>query len=272
LGLNRILGLDDTMTELSARTRSRTSLTRGVDSIQTVRIPWDPKAAAIIICDMWDDHHCVSAASRVAEMAPRMNEVVAELRRSGTLIIHAPSGCMHFYSNTAARLRATTATRAEAPVDIGWNDRNPEREAPLPPTIADPGPCSCDSPQPCCDPGSPHPWTRQISAIEVRPEDAVSDDGQEVFNLLESRGIDDVVVMGVHTNICVLGRPFGIRQLVYLGKRPLLCRDLTDSFHRDPRGHRKGTEMVVGHIERFWCPSVTSDQLADGKPFRWVER
>lgn len=78
--------------------------------------------------------------------------------------------------------------------------------------------------------------------------------------------------MGVHTNICVLGRPFGIRQLVYLGKRTLLCRDLTDSFHRDPRGHRKGTELVIGHIERFWCPSVTSDQLADGKPFQWVER
>ncbi len=39
--------------------------------------------------------------------------------------------------------------------------------------------------------------------------------------------------MGVHANICVLGRPVGIRQLVYLGKKPILCRDLTDSFHRD---------------------------------------
>jgi hypothetical protein len=38
-------------------------------------------------------------------------------------------------------------------------------------------------------------------------------------------------------NICVLARPYGIRQLVFLGKRSVLCRDLTDSFHRDPRGH-----------------------------------
>jgi nicotinamidase-related amidase len=177
---------------------------------------------------------------------------------------------MDFYSDTAARLRAINAPRAEAAVDIDWNDWNPEREAALPPAIADPGPCSCDSPEPCCDPGSPDPWTHQISSIEIGAEDAVSDDGYEVFNLLESRGISDVVVMGVHTNICVLGRPFGIRQLVYLGKRPLLCRDLTDSFHRDARGHLRGTELVVEHIERFWCPSVTSDQLAGGEPFQFA--
>lgn len=44
--------------------------------------------------------------------------------------------------------------------------------------------------------------------------------------------------MRVHTNICVLGRPFGIRQLVRLGKKPVLCRDPTNSFHRDPRAGR----------------------------------
>lgn len=73
--------------------------------------------------------------------------------------------------------------------------------------------------------------------------------------------------MGVHTNVCVLGRPFGIRQLVYLGKRPLLCRDLTDSFHRWPAGHVAGTDLIVSHIETFWCPTVTSDQLVGGEAF-----
>ena len=73
--------------------------------------------------------------------------------------------------------------------------------------------------------------------IHVRPEDVVSDDGQEVFNVLQQHGVRDVLVMGVHTNLCVLGRPFGIRQLVYLGMRPVLCRDLTDAFHRDDHGH-----------------------------------
>ena len=43
--------------------------------------------------------------------------------------------------------------------------------------------------------------------------------------------------MGVHTNACVLGRRYGIRQLLSLEKRPVLCRDLTDAFDKDPLGH-----------------------------------
>jgi hypothetical protein len=39
-----------------------------------LRRDWDPARAAVVICDMWDAHHCVSAAARVAEIAPRMND------------------------------------------------------------------------------------------------------------------------------------------------------------------------------------------------------
>jgi len=75
--------------------------------------------------------------------------------------------------------------------------------------------------------------------------------------------------MGVHTNRCVLGRPYGIRQLVYWGKRPVLCRDLTDSYHRDPHGHLGGNEQMIAHIERYWCPTLTSDQLVGGAQFQF---
>jgi hypothetical protein len=67
---------------------------------------------------------------------------------------------------------------------------------------------------------SPYPWTRQIAAIDIASEDAVSDYGAELFNLLEQRGILDVVVMGVHTNMCVLGRPYGIRRSCTSGNSP----------------------------------------------------
>jgi nicotinamidase-related amidase len=250
------------MASRSLRVRVRRGTGDGSDApVVLVREDWDPARAAVVICDMWDAHHCRSAARRVAEMAPRMNRVVASLRAGGALIVHAPSGCMDFYAGTPQRWRAARAPHAKAPRSIDWNDPDPAREGPLPATFVEPGPCSCDSPDPCCAAGPPYPWTRQIDSIEVAREDAVTDDGQELFDLLEERGIEDVVVMGVHTNLCVLGRPFGIRQLVYLGKRPLLCRDLTDSFHRDPRGHDAGTELVVAHVERYWCPTVTGDEL-----------
>jgi hypothetical protein len=71
--------------------------------------------------------------------------------------------------------------------------------------------------------------------------------------------------MGVHTNMCVLGRSFGIRQMVRLGKNVVLVRDLTDAMY-DPRqppfvSHTRGTEMVIEHIEKYWCPSVLSEDL-----------
>ena len=234
-----------------------------------LRTDWNPARAAVVLCDMWDAHHCVAAARRTAEMAPRVDEVAAGLREQGALIVHAPGGCAGFYAGTPARMRAVHAPHARAPGPIGWNGRDPGREPPLPATLADTGPCSCDAPEPCCHAGPPYPWTRQISTIHVAPEDAVTDDGQELYNLLAQRGIQDVVVMGVHTNLCVLGRPYGIRQLACWGKRPLLCRDLTDAFHRDPRGHAWGTGHAVAHIERHWCPTVTSDQLVGGTPFRF---
>jgi nicotinamidase-related amidase len=224
---------------------------------------------AVVVCDMWDAHHCVTAARRVVEMAPRMNDVVAGLRGQGAFIIHAPGGSVDAYGGTPQRIRAISAPHAPAPAPIDWNGWDHDGESGLPQTLTDPGPCSCDSGEPCCAVDPPRPWSSQTPVIAIGPDDAVSDDGQEVFNLLEYRGIDDVIVMGVHTNVCVLARPYGIRQLVYLGKRPVLCRDLTDSFHRDSHGHFWGTEQIVAHVERRWCPTVTSDQLVGGVPFRF---
>jgi nicotinamidase-related amidase len=249
--------------------RRRRSIAAGIHTPTSVDIDWDPRTAAAIICDMWDAHHCRSAAARVVEMAPHVNDVVSELRRRGTFIIHAPSSCTGFYDGSPERRRAIEAPHARAPVEIDWNDWNPEREADLGPEFLEPGPCSCRSAAPCCEQGPPYPWTRQIASIRIRPEDAVSDNGQEVYNLLRQREVRNVLVLGVHTNLCVLGRPFGIRQLVYLGLNPLLCRDLTDAFHRHPAGHVYGTDLAVGHIETYWCPSVTSDQLVGGLAFQF---
>ncbi len=256
------------MTNLSLRVRFRVTAEDGSDQPQfATHTGWSPARAAVIICDMWDTHHCLSAANRVAEMAPHLNKVVARMRQMDALIIHCPSRCMDFYRGLQARKHATEARHVDAPADFNWNTWNLSKESALPRAFADPGPCSCHSEEPCCDLDDPIPWTRQIESIDIYPEDAISDDGQEVFNLLEHRGINDVVVTGVHTNICVLSQPFGIRQLVYVDKSPLLCRDLTDSYHSDPGGHTEGTELVVAHIERHWCASITSDQLVGGTPF-----
>jgi hypothetical protein len=60
-------------------------------------VTWEVAETGVIICDMWNDHHCKSSAERVALMAPRMNQVIAAARRLGVMIFHCPSDTMAFY-------------------------------------------------------------------------------------------------------------------------------------------------------------------------------
>ncbi|MCB1212194.1 MAG: hypothetical protein KDK97_22920, partial [Verrucomicrobiales bacterium] len=91
---------------------------------------WLPSRTAIIVCDMWDLHHCKNAVIREGEMAPRMNDVLEKARGQGVLIIHAPSSCMKAYDGTPARERAKAApTAARLPDKIGeWCKQVPAEE------------------------------------------------------------------------------------------------------------------------------------------------
>lgn len=223
-------------------------------------VEWLPGETAIIICDMWNKHWCASASGRIADMAPRMNDVVATARGLGVRIVHAPSSTMDFYDQTPARERALAAPHVASPVPImSWCDLEPEGEGSLPIDDSDGG-CDDDSPS-----GGPAPWTRQHGAIKISAADVVSDNGAEIWNYFEQEGIRNVAIMGVAANMCVLGRSFGIRQLTKLGMNVVLVRDLTDAMY-DPRDepfvdHQRGTELVIEHIEEHWCPSVEAADL-----------
>jgi nicotinamidase-related amidase len=244
---------------------------------------WDPKKTAIIVCDMWDLHHCKRAVERVQEMAPRMNETISKARDRGVLIIHAPSGCMAPYEKTPMRQRARSAQRAKnLPKDIAsWCSKIPaEEKGRYPIDQSDGG--EDDEPAEHAEWAAKltalgrnprAPWKSQVDVLKMDEQDAVSDSGVEIWNLLEDRGINNVILMGVHTNMCVLGRPFGLRQMAKSGKNVVLMRDLTDTMYNPARwpnvSHFRGTDLIVEHIEKFVCPTITSDQLLGGQPFRF---
>ncbi len=213
---------------IEIQTRSRQAEGDAAGKVVERTAKWDPAKTAVVVVDMWDSHHCEDSKTRVEEMAPSLNAAVKAARKQGMLIVHAPSGCMEYYKDTPQRKRAKAAPRAKAAAEIKWHNRNPKIEPELP---VKPG---CDSRNDL--PG----WKSQIATIEIGPNDIVSDDGQEIYNVFEQAGIENVIVMGVHTNVCVLGRPFGIRQMVYHKKNVVLCRDLTDTYHRDPGRHFEG--------------------------------
>ena len=245
---------------------------------------WEPKSTAVIVCDVWDYHHCRNAVDRLEEFGPRLNEVVRRARQLGATIIHAPSDCMPAYVDHPARMRTLSVPRAaKMPENVDqWCSLVPaERNAVYPIDQSDGGED---------DDSEVHarwaakltslgrnpamPWRRQSEMIEIDGAvDFVSDSGEEVWNILEARGIRHVILTGVHLNMCVLGRPFGLRRMVLGGKQVVLLRDLTDTMY-DPTSwpyinHFTANDRLVDHVERYVCPTMTSDQLLGGKPFRY---
>lgn len=250
---------------LHLRERREEPKASGAVKVVERTVDWQVAETAIIICDMWDDHFCKMAAQRVGVMAPRMNQVLTAARDHGVMIIHAPSDTMNVYAGTPYRLRMEQAKFAKPPVEIAKRcDRDPMGE---PPTLPIDTSRDCDD----AEPGRVvRNYTRQHPALEIVSYDGVSDRGQEIYNFCEQEGIKNIVLMGVHTNYCILARPFGIRQMLRLGRNVVLARDLTDALY-DPReppfvSHARGTEIVVEHIERHLCPSILSADLTTVVP------
>jgi len=211
---------------------------------------------AIIICDMWDKHWSRGASERVAAMAPRMNAVVKAARAQGVTIIHCPSETMPFYKDHPARKRMIEAPRAEMPQEATHDD------PPQPVDAADGGSDTGEAPW-------YRAWTRQHAAIEIDGQkDGISDNGQEVWNFLKQKNVKNLIVMGVHTNMCVLNRPFAVKAMVRRGMNVYLARDLTDAMYNPARppyvSHAEGTRLVIEYIEKFWCPTIAGEDLLKG--------
>lgn len=191
---------------------------------------------------------------------------------------------MNHYQHHPARKRAQAIPlAANMPTDIeSWCDQIPSEEAAAYPIDqADGG--EDDDPADHAqwaerlkaigrNPKSP--WLAQCSAIEIDAQrDFISDSGPEIWSVLTDKKIDNVILVGVHTNMCVLGRPFGLRRLAAAGKNVVLARDLTDTMI-DPgawpyANHFTGTELIISHIERYVCPTISSDQILGGVEHRF---
>ncbi|GHT22194.1 hypothetical protein FACS189419_04390 [Planctomycetales bacterium] len=235
---------------------------------------WNPKETAIVICDMWNQHWCKGATARVAEMAPVMNGVLKAARDKGVTIIHAPSGCMGVYADHSARKRALEIKPAPVVREVlageSWSGGLTTEKNVKVPIDAGDGGCDCT---PHCKQGSP--WKSEIATLEIdENKDLISDEGVLIGSFLKRSGIKNVILMGVHTNMCVIGRPFGLRQQFRLGNNVVLMRDMTDTMYNHERpphvSHFKGTDLMIEYIEKYVCPTVLSTDFTGEKRFEFA--
>ena len=205
-------------------------------------------STAILICDMWDKHWCSGATARVEVLAHKMAPLINQARASGIQIIHAPSEVVGFYSQYPQRIRILGVPVTEPPPSLDLSS------PPLPIDDKDGG----------CDTGEKFykAWSRENPALSITGDDVISADGKEIYSFLVQRGIKNLLIMGVHANMCILGRSFAIKQMTKWGIRYVLVRDLTDAMYnpndRPYVSHAQGTELVIEYIEQYWCPSTLS--------------
>jgi nicotinamidase-related amidase len=210
------------------------------------------RETAVVICDMWDHHWCTSATQRVVQIAHKMKPVLKVARSAGILIIHAPSETMDFYRDYPQRRLMLALPRAIPPLSLGL-------ESPALPID--------DSDEGCDTPGDTvhQAWTRENPVLSIEPNDVISDDGVEIYGLLQQKGVKNLLILGVHANMCILNRTFAIKQMTNWGMSCVLVRDLTDTMYnpqaRPYVSHTAGTELVIDYIERYWCPTTLSADL-----------
>jgi len=248
----RILVAEESVTVLGGAVVKKTTSFKGIPSTQLHKL--DPARTAVVVCDMWDDHWCKSAATRCAELAKKAEPVLAACRDKGMTIIHCPSDTMPFYKDHPARKRMLAVKKVNPPKG---------KDLPSPPLPVDDSDGGCDDAQPAKQFKA---WTRQHAAITIdEDKDYITDNGGEVYSLMAEKKIDTLIVMGVHTNMCVLNRTFAIKQMVKWGKSVFLVRDLTDAMYNPKMKpmvtHQKGTELIIEYIETYWCPTIESKQL-----------
>jgi nicotinamidase-related amidase len=222
-----------------------------------------PTKTAILITDMWDKHWCRGATERVGQIAVRMEPLLEKARAAGVLIVHAPSDTMDFYGGSEGRRLARSAPHVDPP------EVAPLHDPPLPIDDSNGG---CDTPG-----DTEHrAWSRETPLLTIAPGDVISDNGTEIYNVLRQRGIDTVFYMGVHANMCILNRSFGIRQLARWGIHCILVRDLTDAMYEPSSrpfvSHAAGTELVIQYIEQHWAPTITSVQFMQALSVRLSSR
>jgi nicotinamidase-related amidase len=239
--------------DLTIDLRSRAEPFKGSGDWREIHLPHRlaTEKTAVIVCDMWDKHWCRGATERVNGLVKQMAPFLEAARKRGFQIVHAPSETMPFYQDAPQRKRMLAVAKTNPPELLTLPD------PPLP--IDDKG-GGCDTQDQFYK-----AWTREHPGLRIDASDVISDSGPEIYSFLRERGINTLLVMGVHANMCILNRTFAIKRMTALGIRCILVRDLTDAMYNPQDSphvsHDAGTQLVIEYIEKYWCPTALSGDL-----------
>jgi nicotinamidase-related amidase len=214
----------------------------------TERLDIDPAGTAIIVIDMWNYHWCMTASERVSAMVPRMNAVLDIARCLGMQVVWNPSDAVTAYAGWPQYEEAVAVQHRHAP----------DRRSDLDVTFSvHGGSCLCGPGLTC---GGNYGWDAMHPDLVIGDGDLFSSSTDEIYSLLTDRGVTDIIYMGVHTNVCVFGKPGAMSAMWKAGFRCFLARDLNDAFtHYDPETGftpDEGTARINADLQRGGIPCI----------------
>ena len=163
-----------------------------------------------------------------------------------------------YFSHPAFKYMATFPQRPLPPVAL-------HAEYPMPLNVDDQG-----ANGPVLDVGTAANGYAQVEGIDIvfeanGPKDGICEPLQPVWNLMQARGIRHIIVTGTAANMCVMGKPLGIRNLVQHGLEVVLARDMTRPMYNPASppyvNLPEATRMMTEYYEKFWCPTLTGAEL-----------
>jgi hypothetical protein len=108
--------------------------------------------------------------------------------------------------------------------------------------------------------GGNYGWDAMNPDLYIAPDDFFSSSTDEIYAILSGRGVKNVIYMGVHTNMCVYGKPGALSHMWKAGMNCLLARDLNDAFTAyHPADHYTpddGTAEIDNNLAQAGIPLV----------------
>jgi len=206
----------------------------------------DPQRVGVIAVDVWNFHWCKTATMRVDAFVPRINHALQEARALGMTVMLCPSDVVENYAGYPQREAVFALPRVRVPKVV---------EISCPPA-PDAGGCACGTER--C--GGNYGWDGMHPGLSIADTDWMPDTQAEVYALCQQRGLTHLIYVGFHTQVCLLGKPMGLRAMKSAGLQCILARDMTDA-HPGYNPARQftpdlNTEQVVEHFEKHLASTI----------------
>ena len=206
----------------------------------------DPRTVGVIAVDVWNYHWCKTATMRVDAFVPRMNKALDAARSLGMTVMLCPSDVVDNYVGYPQREAVIALPTVAVPTVLDVSC----------PPVPDAGGCACGRERCAGNYG----WDGMHPDLHIGENDWMPDTQAEVYAICQQRKLTHLIYIGFHTQVCLLGKPMGLRAMKSAGLQCVLARDMTDAHPGyDPSRDFTpdlNTEQVVEHFEKHLAPTI----------------